>query len=135
MTTSANKYLGQAILGFIGIALIASPLFLKLPSQFQSFNATARIEQSEDVERSRIEQRQLTALKLAQTQVMPNTQKLKIRQYIDNPKRDPRPETTGWLESEVVYVYDSAGACIGRISARQWQWKYHYKNACNDAPD
>ncbi|QIR40555.1 hypothetical protein HCG51_30280 [Tolypothrix sp. PCC 7910] len=46
---------------------------------------------------------------------------LKIRQYIDNPKRDPLPETTGWLESEVIYVDDSAGACIERISSRQWQ--------------
>ncbi len=61
-----NKYQAQATLGIAGLFLIASPLFIKLPSQFQSFNSAtqlstelaqkkAQVEASEDLERARIE--------------------------------------------------------------------------------
>lgn len=129
-----SKYVLQTMLGLGGLLCVASPLILKLPSQFQSFNAATQIESSEYVERSRIDQRKITAMKLQETGVLPNGQKLKIRKYFDNPKRDPKPETTGWLADETVFVYDSAGICIGRISYRRWLWIHKYSEACNDSP-
>jgi hypothetical protein len=58
----SNKYQKQATLGIVGLLLIASPLFLKLPSQFQTFSENtqletetaslkAQVESSEDLER------------------------------------------------------------------------------------
>lgn len=134
MSNRSTKYQRQATLGLIGIVCIASPLFAKLPAQFQAFNTAAEIENSEKIERTRIEQRKVTAEQLAQAGVIPNGQKLKIRRYVDNPRRNPQPDTTGWLESEIIFVYDSAGTCIGRIEKRKWLWKYHYRNVCNNAP-
>lgn len=129
-----SKYQKQATLGLIGLACIAFPFFAKLPSQFRAFNTTTQIEASEDIERVRIDQRKLTADKLAQAGVLPNGQKLKIRRYFDNPSKNPKPETTGWLEDETVFVYDSANVCIGRIKNREWYWKHDYSDACDDAP-
>ncbi|WP_375503512.1 hypothetical protein [uncultured Nostoc sp.] len=134
MSNRSTKYQKQATLGLIGIVCIASPLFAKLPAQFQAFNTAAEIENSEKIERTRIEQRKVTAEQLAQAGVIPNGQKLKIRRYVDNPRRNPQPDTTGWLESEIIFVYDSAGTCIGRIEKRKWLWKHHYRNVCNNAP-
>lgn len=128
------KYQKQAALGLIGLALIASPMLLKLPVQLQAFATKTQLEQAEALERSRIEQRKLSADKLAEAGVIPNGQKLKLRRYFDDPKDDPKPETTGWLESETVFVYDSAGVCIGRIQNRQWYWKHRDKSACNEIP-
>ena len=132
--SNSTKYQKQATLGLIGLACIAAPLVIKLPSQFQAFDAALQIEQSEKIERSRIAQRKETADKLAQAGVLPNGQKLKLRRYLDNPKRDPQPDTTGWLEKETVYVYDAAGKCVGRIEERKWLWKHYYKNACDALP-
>jgi len=134
MSNRSTKYQKQATLGLIGIVCIASPLFAKLPAQFQAFNTAAEIENSEEIERTRIEQRKVTAEQLAQAGVIPNGQKLKIRRYVDNPRRNPQPDTTGWLESEIIFVYDSAGTCIGRIEQRKWLWKHHYRNVCKNAP-
>lgn len=125
----------------IGLALIASPLFLKLPTQFQSFNSTnelesqvmnekAQVAASEQLERARIDEKKLTADKLQQTGVMPSVNKLKLRRYYDTSKHDPKPDTSGWLASETVLVYDSAGVCVGRIQNRKWQWKHYYKGVC-----
>ena len=130
----ANKYQKQATLGLVGLACISTPLFIKLPAQFQAFHAEMQIENNEQIERSRIEQRRQTADTLAQAGVLPNGQKLKIRRYYDDPKHDPKPETTGWLEDETVFVYDTAGVCIGRIEHRQWRWKHRHKNACSNLP-
>lgn len=140
-----NKYQLQASLGLISLFLTASPLFLKLPAQYQAFNKNSEMEvdaaiafsktrTSEQIERERIQQRKETADTLQRTGILPTHQKLKIRRYFDNPKRNPNPDTTGYLEDETVYVYDSAGICIGRIENRQWFWKYWYKSACNDSP-
>jgi hypothetical protein len=142
----ANKYRKQAALGIVGLLCIASPLFAKLPSQYQAFKAdtdletktaiaNARIRNSEDAYRSRIEQKRKTADKLKETGVIPTGQKLRIRRYYDDPKLDPKPDTTGYLEDEKVYVYDSSGVCIGRIQKREWYWKYYYKNSvCDGSP-
>lgn len=141
----ASRYQIPATLGLLGLLCVASPLIFKLPSQFQAFNASTELEaqtslqqaqlrNSEQLERSRIDQRKETADRLAQAGVLPTGQKLKIRRYFDTPKRNPKPDTTGWLKDEVVFVYDAAGACIGQIRNRQWFWKHHYKNVCNNAP-
>lgn len=140
-----NKYQAQATLGIAGLILIATPLFLKLPSQFQSFSSTteleadlarqkAQVEASEDLERSRIDQKKQTADKLKETGVLPSGEKLIVRDYYDTPKWNPNPSTTAFLEDETVFVYDTAGVCIGKIQARQWLWKHFYQNVCNKAP-
>ena len=143
--TRPNKYQAQASLGIAGLALIATPLFIKLPSQFNSFNSTteletelakekAQLEASETLERARIEQKKQTADKLKETGVLPSGKKLVVRDYFDTPKHNPNPTTTAFLPSETVYVYDSAGVCIGRIQKRRWFWKHFYKNVCDNAP-
>jgi hypothetical protein len=144
--TRANKYQKQATLGIVGLLLTGSSLFLKLPSQFQAFNvnsqleaeaaiAQAKVENSEDIERRRIEQKKETADTLKRTGVLPTGQKLKIRNYYDNPKHNPNPDTTGFLADETMFVYDSAGVCIGKIQNRKWLWKYWYTPACKNAPN
>jgi hypothetical protein len=140
-----NKYQAQASLGLAGLALIATPLFIKLPSQFHSFNSTteletelakdkAQLEASETLERARIEQKKQTADKLKETGILPTGNKLIMRNYFDNRKRNPKPTTTAFLPDETVYVYDSAGVCLGKIQKRQWFWKHFYKNVCSNAP-
>ncbi len=138
-----NKYQAQATLGIAGLILIATPLFIKLPSQFHSFNSTteleielakekAQLEASETLERARIEQKKQTADKLKQTGVLPSGDSLIMRDYFDNPKHNPKPTTTAFLPSETVFVYDSAGICIGKIQKRKWFWKHFYQNVCNN---
>lgn len=145
MGTRPNKYQKQATLGIVGLFLIASPILLKLPSQFHTFNSTtlleteaaqqkAEIEASEDLERIKIEQKKQTADKLKQTGLLPSGDKLKIRDYYDNTKWNPNPNTTGFLKDEIVFVYDSAGICIGQIRERKWLWKHFYQNICNNVP-
>jgi hypothetical protein len=140
-----NKYQLQASLGLFSLFLTASPLFLKLPAQYQAFNKNSEMEvdaaiaysktrTSEQIERERIQERKETADTLQRTGILPTHQKLKIRRYFDNPKRNPNPDITGYLEDETVYVYDSAGICIGRIENRQWYWKHWYKNTCDNSP-
>lgn len=129
-----SKYQKQATLGLLGLLCIASPLFLRLPFQFQKYYAQQQIDQSESKERYRISQRKQTADKLASAGVVPNGQKLKIRNYLDDSNFDPKPETTGWLEDEIVFVYDSANVCIGRIEKRKWLWKHYYQNVCKNLP-
>ena len=128
------KYQKQAMLGLLGLGLIAAPMFIKLPQQFYIFSAVSDLEARESVERSRIQQRKLTSDKLNETGILPTSLKLRIRGYLDNPKRNPRPDTSYYQEDEQVYVYDSSGRCIGQISERRWLWKYHYKNVCNLSP-
>lgn len=123
---SGSKYQSPAILGIIGLLLIASPLVFRLPLNFSKFNLQA----SEELEQYRLEQKSATAEKLDQLNMMPRFNKLRIRDYLDNRKRNPKPNTTGYLEDDDVIVYDSAGRCIGRIKNRKWLWKYHYQNVC-----
>ena len=128
------KYTLPTGLGVTGLICVVSPLIFKLPAQFKSFDAAQQIEQSEQVERSRIAQRRETADTLAKAGVLPSGQKLKIRKYFDNPKHDPRPDTTGWLAKETVFVYDAGGICIGKIQNRKWLWTHYYENVCNNSP-
>jgi hypothetical protein len=145
MGTRPNKYQKQATLGIVGLLFVASPLFLKLPFQFVAFSASTQLEndaafskaqitQSEELERTRIAEKKATADKLKEAGVMPTGVRLKIRDYYDNPKWNPNPETTGFLKDETVFVFDSAGVCIGKIQNRQWFWKHFYANVCNNVP-
>ncbi|MBD2536387.1 hypothetical protein H6G97_46740 [Nostoc flagelliforme FACHB-838] len=92
------------------------------------------IRESEELERIKAEQRAETADKINSLGVTPSFRKLRIRNYLDSKKCNPRPDTTGYLEDETVFVYDSTGLCIGRIEQRQWKWKYRFKNACKNSP-
>jgi len=116
------------------MGLIASPWISKLPAQFQTYNTATTIQQSEELERIKAEQRAATSQKINELGVSPSFSKLRIRNYLDTPKRNPRPDTTGYLEDELVFVYDSTGRCIGRIEERQWKWKYRVGGACNNSP-
>lgn len=127
-----SKYQIPTTLGLMGIVIaMVIPALFKLPAQFGTFGRITQIQESEKLERSRIENRAETANKLAEAGVMPYMQRLKVRRYTDNRKRNPRIETTGWLEEDIVQVFDSNGKCIGIIEDRKWKWKYHYKNVCN----
>jgi hypothetical protein len=123
----SSKYQSPAILGIIGLLLVASPLLFRLPLNFSKFN----LQGSEELEQYRQQQKAETAEKLEKLGMMPSFKKLKIRKYLDNKRRNPNPDTTGYLEDEIVVVYDSVGRCIGQIENRKWLWKYHYKNVCN----
>lgn len=129
------KYKKQASLGLLGLALIASPLLIKLPFQLHTFTANTTLQESENIERNRVTERANTANLINDLGVMPSYRKLRMLGYLDNPKRNPRPDTSNYLEDEMVYVYDSAGKCIGMIQERKWQWKYKHKNICGNAPD
>lgn len=131
-----RRYQKQALMGLVGLGIIFLPVFFKLPGQFTAFNAANELARDEQIERSRIAERKKTADKLNEAGVMPEAQVLKILKYYDNPRRDPKPETTGFLKDQTVIVVDSAGRCIGRIQNRQWKWKHYYKGVCNgDIPD
>ncbi|MEH1777170.1 hypothetical protein [Nostoc sp.] len=123
----SSKYQSPAMLGIIGLLLVASPLLFRLPLNFSKFN----LQGSEELEQYRQQQKAETAEKLDKLGIMPSFKRLKFRRYLDNPKRNPRPDTTGYLDDEIVVVYDSAGRCIGQIENRKWLWKYHYKNVCS----
>ncbi|WP_254625661.1 hypothetical protein [Nostoc sp. TCL240-02] len=122
----SSKYQSPAILGMLGLLLIASPLVFRMPLNFQKFN----LQNSEELEQYRAQAKSNTAEKLDKLGIMPSFKKLKFRRYLDDPRRNPMPDTTGYLDDEVVIVYDSAGRCIGRIEERKWLWKHHYKNVC-----
>ena len=133
-------YQTQIGLGLLSGAIIAIPLLSQVPGQFNTYTAEARlraqseiarsqINMEEQTERDRIVQRGKTADTLQKIGILPSATKLKIRRYLDNALRDPKPDTTGWGDS-TVYVYDAAGKCIGRIENRQWYWKHHYTDAC-----
>lgn len=145
LSKDMSSYQKQATLGLIGAGLIASPLFIKLPGQFSVFNdshqsaynlasESAKIRAEEDLERFKISQRRQTADALNKAGLIPVGDKLKMRGYFDNPHHDPKPEVTGFLKSDRVWVYDSSGACIGRIEERTWKWKKYYPPICNSAP-
>ncbi|BAY20166.1 hypothetical protein NIES21_60360 (plasmid) [Anabaenopsis circularis NIES-21] len=128
------KYQKQALLGLLGMGLIISPWLSQLPAQFKTYNSGITIRESEELERIKAEQRAATADKINELGVMPSFKKLRINDYLDSKRFNPRPNTTGYLEDETVFVYDSTGKCVGRIEVRKWKWKYLFKNACKNSP-
>lgn len=135
------SYQKQATLGLIGVALIVAPLLIKLPGDFAAFNLrsdlalkSSKIKADEDLERFKISQRKQSADALNKSGLIPGGDKLKIRNYFYNPLHDPKPEVSGFLDSDWVWVYDSSGQCIGLISERRWKWRKYYPPICNKAP-
>ncbi|KYC34480.1 hypothetical protein WA1_51545 [Scytonema hofmannii PCC 7110] len=138
-------YKKQIGLGFVGVAICAMPVILPLIPQIGAYAEAERVKAemelrsqnlrtSEEFERERISERAKTSEELYKAGLAPNATKLRMRRYFDNSRRDPKPDTTGWGFDEVVYVYDSAGRCIGRIEQNQWLWKHKYENACDGRP-
>jgi len=144
--SEVSKYQSQATLGLLGIGIIALPIFFKLPSQFGAYNATLQIENSaaiaqsqtkasENVERSRIEQKKITADAIHDSGILPSGDKLKINNYTYDPKVDPEPTTAGYLADETVFLYDNAGTCVGKIANRKWLFKAWFQDdICKNSP-
>lgn len=128
------KYQKQALLGLLGMGLIASPWLSQLPAQFKTYNSGIIIRESEELERIKAEQKAQTADRINSLGVMPSFRKLRLRDYLDSFRHNPRPDTTGYLEDETIFVYDSTGKCVGRIETRQWLWKYRFGDACKNSP-
>lgn len=121
-----SKYQQPAILGVIGLVLISSPLFIKIPVGWLKFN----LQTDAEIEQFRLQQKKETAQKINELGIIPSYNSLKIRGYIDTPKHNPKPDLTGYSKDEIVIVYDSTGICIGKIQNQKWLWKYRYKNVC-----
>lgn len=138
-------YTKQLSLAFVGLGVCAMPVFLPLIPKIHSFAESERLKAEtqlqaenlrtiEEFERTRIAERAKTSGELFKKGIAPNTSTLRVRRYFDNPKVDPKPDTTGWGTDSVIYVYDSAGVCIGRIESNEWFWKHRVKNACDGRP-
>lgn len=143
--TIANMYQKQMGLALFGIGICALPVIIPLIPKIGSYIEVERlkaetelrlqnVQTQEEFERHLITERAKTSDQLYKSGIAPNTSKLRIRRYFDNSKQDPKPDTTGWGADEVVFVYDSAGACIGRIEDNKWNWKHKVKNACKGRP-
>lgn len=135
-------YKKQMFLGLAGVGVILLPWLMPIVprisayAQAERYKAEAQLkaqnlETSEELERDRIAQRAKTSDALYTAGVMPTTRKLRITNYIDNRKRNPRPDTTIYQDDEIVTVYDATGRCIGEISEGVWRWKHKVKGICN----
>lgn len=144
MTIRGVKYLKQASLGFVGLALtVLPPVVLNMPGTFKVFNTAnnlqtqaaiegEQIRQKETVKRKRDEQRRESADAMRDGDIMPTHDTLRIANYRFNPKRDPSPDTTPYQNGETIIVYDKLGKCVGRIKDGEWQFKPHYQeNICS----
>lgn len=138
-------YRKQIYLGLVGVAICAMPVVLPVVPQIATYAEAQRykaekellsqnLQADEEFQRDRIAEGAKTSNKLYEAGIAPTTTKLRIRRYFDTPKRDPKPDTTGWGADEVVYVYDSARKCIGRIEENRWLWKHRYSDACEGRP-
>ncbi|GAB1544790.1 hypothetical protein NUACC21_74660 [Scytonema sp. NUACC21] len=139
-------YQKQIGLGLVGLGVCAMPLIVSLVPKVGAYAEAQRtraemellaqkLQSQEELERERIAQRAKTAEELYKAGIAPNATRLRVRRYLDNPQRDPKPDTTGYSADAVVYVYDSASVCIGRIEGNYWLWKHKYPNACESRPD
>jgi hypothetical protein len=124
-------YQKQIALGLVGIAHTAIPTAMPLIPKIATYAASERLKAEEELRRTTITERAKTSEALYQAGVAPTATTLRIRRYIDNPKRDPKPDTTGYGALELVYVYDSTGMCIGKIEQNQWYWVHKHNDACN----
>jgi hypothetical protein len=135
-------YQKQIITALAGLAVCATPVFVplfpkigayiqaervKAETQLQASNLQTR----EELERQRIEERAKTSAALYETGVMPTTRKVRVTNYIDSPKKNPRLDTTIYQDDEMIDVFDSTGRCIGRIEEGRWKWKYYYQGLCS----
>jgi hypothetical protein len=123
-------YQKQIGLALAGCAVCAMPVLLPLIPKIGTYAASERLRAEEELQRATIAERAKTSEALYNAGIAPNAKRLRIRRYLDSPREDPQPDTTGYGSSEIVYVYDSAGVCIGKIEGNQWLWKHKYNNIC-----
>jgi hypothetical protein len=123
-------YQKQIGLALAGIAVCAAPVLLPLIPKIGTYAQSERLKAEEELQRATIAERAKTSEALYNAGIAPNATSLRIRRYLDSPREDPKPDTTGYGASEIVYVYDSAGVCIGKIEGNQWFWKHKYNNIC-----
>ena len=124
-------YQKQIALGLAGIAVCAIPMLLPLIPKITTYAQSERLKAEEELQRATIAERAKTSEALYQAGIAPTATRLRIRRYIDTSSRDPKPDTTGYGASELVYVYDSTGVCIGKIEQNQWYWVHKHNDACN----
>lgn len=134
-------YQKQIGLALAGCAVCALPLLLPLIPKIGAYAEAERIkaetylqaenlQTQEEFERERIKERAKTSEELYNAGIAPTATRVRMKQYLDKPNQDPKPDTTGYGAFEIIYVYDSAGVCIGKIEGNQWLWKHKYNNIC-----
>jgi hypothetical protein len=124
-------YQKQIALGLAGIAVCAVPALLPLIPKMATYAASERLKAEEELRRTTIAEQAKTSETLYNAGVAPTTKVLRMRRYLDTPKVDPKPDTTGFPATQLLIVYDSGGRCIGKIEDNQWYWKYKYNDVCN----
>jgi len=127
-------YQKQIALGLVGIAVCAIPMLLPLVPKIQTYATSERLKAEEELRRTTIAEQAKTSETLYNAGVAPTTKVLRMRRYVDTPKVDPKPDTTGFPATQLLIVYDSGGRCIGKIEDNQWYWKYKYSDVCSNKP-
>ncbi|WP_373525880.1 hypothetical protein [Nostoc sp.] len=123
-------YKKQLYLALAGVLVCFLPVIIPLIPKLRAYAEAERLKATEGLERSRIEERAKTSNALYEAGVMPTTRKLRITNYFDSSKRNPRPDTTLYLDDEIIDVFDATGRCIGRIEEGIWKWKHKDKEIC-----
>ncbi len=123
-------YKKQLYLALAGVGVCFLPVIIPLIPKLGAYAEAERLKATEGLERTRIEERAKTSDALYEAGVMPTTRKLRITNYFDSSKRNPRPDTTLYQNDEIVDVFDATGRCIGRIEEGIWKWKYKAKGIC-----
>ncbi|MHC5670850.1 hypothetical protein [Nostoc sp.] len=123
-------YKKQLYLALAGVGICILPVIIPLVPKLGAYAELQRLKASEELERSRIEERAKTSDALYEAGVMPTSRKLRITNYFDSAKRNPRPDTTLYQDDEIVDVFDATGRCIGRIEEGIWKWKHKAKGIC-----
>jgi hypothetical protein len=123
-------YKKQLYLALAGVLVCMLPVIIPLVPKLGAYAETERLKATEGLERTRIEERAKTSDALYEAGVMPTTRKLRITNYFDSSKRNPRPDTTLYQDDEIIDVFDATGRCIGRIEEGIWKWKHKAKGIC-----
>jgi len=123
-------YKKQLYLALAGVLVCMLPVIIPLIPKLGAYAEAERLKATEGLERTRIEERAKTSDALYEAGVMPTTRSLRITNYFDSSKRNPRPDPTIYQNDEIVDVFDATGRCIGRIEEGIWKWKYKAKEIC-----
>lgn len=123
-------YKKQLYLALAGVLVCFLPVIIPLIPKLGAYAKAERLKATEGLERQRIEERAKTSDALYEAGVMPTSRKLRITNYFDSSKRNPRPDPTLYQDDEIVDVFDATGRCIGRIEEGIWKWKHKDKGMC-----
>ena len=136
MLSRADKYIFPTAVAALGGVLIVAPLFIQVPSEYATFATKKQLASSEEIQRSRIQQRKTTAELIEKTGLLPSGKTLRLIDY-DNSTKRPRMKNQTlqhYLADEVIFVYDRSNICAGRIENRKFIWKGDTSTACKNAP-